>query len=134
MKHKQIKLTGVFRKFCSHRIMRQPFCYTKANACLFVGKVGDKKTHFNLDPKAKVSAGLDMAVRLSIRNNAEHSFVVLCLGFVHKFIDAFRLSLEQDRHNRHITRTATDIYGITFCNGGCVLWTVRTKAKEPLTN
>jgi hypothetical protein len=56
--------------------------------------------------------------------------VVLCLGFVPKFIDAFRLSLEQDKHNRHIAWTATDIYGITFYNGGCVLLTVRTKAKN----
>jgi hypothetical protein len=129
-------VTGIFRSgsFCSQWITRQPFCYKKANACLFVGKVGDKKTHFNLDPKAEVSAGLAMVVRLSIRNNAEHSFVVLCLEFVQIFIDAFRLSLDKDRHNRHITWTAADIYGITFYNGGCVLLTVRTKTKEPLTN
>jgi hypothetical protein len=65
--------------------------------------VGDKNTPFNLDPKAKVTAGLAMFVRLSIRNSAENSFVLLCLGFVPKLIDAVQLSLEEEKYNRHIT-------------------------------
>jgi hypothetical protein len=88
----------------------------------------------NWGPKRRLLASIPkrrwlpaLPVCLSLRNNAKHCFVVLCLGFVPKFIDAFRLSLEQDKHNRHMTWT---FMGLRFIVEAVFSWRYELRPKN----